>query len=225
MPVRKIKQSYTVVTGSVTSHGNPESFDFEGSNEWQFLIILVFDWNNEIKSFEVQPLRILYGQTTRGHQRVYTPDILVHYLDGRPPRLIEIKSRKYIKMNWKELKPKFRAGIHYAKLNGMRFKIISDKEIFTPFLDNARFLRGFKTQHPPTEDSTQLIRQLAKTGHTTPNALLKSITADIWRQAALIPTLWHLIANQRIGVDINLKIHMESPIWPIKGRKGLSHGK
>lgn len=215
MPVRKIKQSYTVVTGAVTSQKNEDPSDFEGTNEWQYIIILEFDWDNEIKSFEVQPLKILYGQKLRGGQRTYIPDILVHYLDGRPSRLIEIKSRKYIKMNWAKLKPKFRAGIHYAKLHGMRFKIISDKEIFTPFLDNARFLRAFKTQQPPTEDSTLIIHEISKTGRTTPNKLLQSTTSDRWRRAALIPTLWHLIANRRIGVDINCKIHMESPIWPI----------
>lgn len=215
MPVRKIKPSYTVVTGAISSQKNANLSDFEGSNEWQYLIILEFDWNNEIKCFEVQPLKILYGQTLRGHQRTYTPDILIHYHDGRPPLLIEVKSRKYIRKNWKELKPKFRSGIHYAKLHGMRFKIISDKEIFTPFLENARFLRAFKTQQPPTEDSTLLINAIKITGHTTPNLLLKSITTDIWRQAAMIPTLWYLVANRRIGVDIFSKVHMESPIWPL----------
>jgi hypothetical protein len=220
MPVRQIKQSYTVVTGSVTSQLNFDSAEFEGSNEWQYLIILEFDWDNEIKSFEVQPLKILYGKKLCGDPREYTPDVLVHFHDGRPPLLIEIKSRKYILKNWKELKPKFRAGIHYAKLNGMRFKIISDKEIFTPFLDNARFLRSFKKQLPPAEDSTLLIHKILKTGRTTPNALLQSITSDIWRQANLIPTLWHLIATRRIGVDIDTKIHMESPIWPLELLEG-----
>jgi hypothetical protein len=215
MPVRKIKQSYTVVTGAVTSQTNEDPSEFEGSYEWQYIIILEFDWNNEIKSFEVQPLKIFYGLTLRGRQRVYTPDILVHYRDGRPPRLIEVKSRNSIRKSWKKLKPKFRAGIHYAKLHGMRFKIISEKEIFTPFLENARFLRAFKTQEPPTEDSALIMSKIAKSEHTTPNALLKSITADIWRQAALIPTLWYLVANRRIGVDINSKIHMESPVWPL----------
>jgi hypothetical protein len=215
MPVRKIKPSYMVVTGTVMSQKNAYSSDFEGSNEWQYLIILEFDWNNEIESFEVQPLKILYGETKRGQQREYTPDILIYYRDGRPPHLIEVKSRKYILKNWKELKPKFRAAIHYAKLHGMRFKIISDKEIFTPFLDNARFLRSYKTLQPQKEDSDLLIHEINKTGQTTPNALLKNVTNDIWRQAALIPTLWYLIANRRIGVDINCKIHMESPIWPL----------
>jgi hypothetical protein len=214
MPVRKIKQSYTVVTGTVTSQKNEYSSEFEGSNEWQYLIIIEFDWDNEIESFEVQPLKILYGETLRGTQREYIPDVLVHFKDGRPPLLIEIKSREYLRINWKKEKPKLRAGIHYAKLNGMRFKILTGKEIFTPFLDNARFLRSFKKQEPPANDSSLLLREIAKIGQTTPNELLKSVTSDKWRQAALIPTLWHLVANRRIGVDINTKVHMESPIWP-----------
>ena len=215
MPVRKIKQNYTVVTGAISSQKNANLSEFEGSNEWQYLIILEFDWNNEIESFEVQPLKICYGQTSRGHQRIYTLDVLINYHDGRPPCLIEVKSRKYIRKNWQELKPKFRAGIHYAKLHDMRFKIISDNEIFTAFLDNARFLRTFKTQQPPAEESSLLISGIEMAGHTTPNSLLKSITTNIWHQAAMIPTLWHLIANRRIGVDIYSKVHMESHIWPL----------
>lgn len=215
MPVRKIKQSYTVVTGAISSQKNDNLSEFEGPLEWQYLIILEFDWENEIESFEVQPLKILYGKTIRGHQRGYTPDILVHYHDGRPPLLIEVKPRRYLHKNWKDLKPKLRAGIHYAREHGMRFKIITDKEIFTPFLDNARFLRQFKCLTLLTEDSTQLTHALSGFKHTTPKELLNSVTSDIWRQAALIPSLWHLVANRRIGIDINQKIHMESPIWPL----------
>ena len=215
MPVRKIKPSYTVVTGAVSSCNGEHDSEFEGPLEWQFLILLEFDWNNEIDCFETQPLKIHYGKTQRGRQRSYTPDVLVHYRDDRPPSLFEVKPRYYLFKNWQELKPKLRAGIHYAKNHGMRFKIITDKEIFTPFLDNARFLRSFKTQSPPSEDIANLIGTLSQTGPTTPKALLSNVTSDIWRQAALIPTLWYLVANRYIDTDIYMKLHMESPIWPV----------
>ena len=216
MPVRKIKPSYTVVTGSISSKKNDNLSDFEGPLEWQFLILLEFDWEDEIESFEVQPVNILYGMSPRGRQYKYTPDVLVHYRDGRRPCLFEVKPRKYLKKKWTELKPKFRAGIHYVRINSMRFKIVTDKEIFTPFLENARFLRQFKTQAPLTSEIDILLEKLCEAGNITPTALLASITDDRWRQAALIPVLWHLVATRRIGVDIEQKIHMESNIWPIK---------
>ncbi len=215
MPVRKIKQSYTVVTGSVSSIKNDDPGDFEGPLEWQFLILLEFDWDNEIESFEVQPVKILYGTSPRGRQYSYTPDVLVHYRDGRPPCLFEVKSREFLKKNWSELKPKLGAGIHYARLHSMRFKIVTNKEIFTPFLENARFFRQYKTEIPQASEIGILLQRLNENGKTTPNALLASVSDDIRRQAALIPALWHLVATRRIGADIEQKIHMESPIWPI----------
>jgi len=219
MPVRKIKQSYTVVTGAVSSAKNGDLTDFEGPLEWQFLILLEFDWDNEIKSFEVQPLKIFYGKSLRGRQYSYTPDVLVHYRDGRPPCLFEVKPRKYLKMNWTKLKPKLRAGIRYARSNGMRFKIVTDEEIFTPFLENARFFRQYKTEIPSNEEMGVLLRNLNENGTTTPNALLASVSEDIWKRAALIPALWHLVATRRIGVDIEEKVHMESKIWPVEEAK------
>jgi hypothetical protein len=162
MPVRKIKPSYTVVTGSISSNKNDNLSDFEGPLEWQFLILLEFDWEDEIESFEVQPVQLLYGISPRGGQYKYTPDVLVHYRDGRRPCLFEVKPRKYLKKNWTELKPKLRAGIHYARMNSMRFKIVTDKEIFTSFLENARFLRQFKKQSPLASGTDILLNKIRK---------------------------------------------------------------
>lgn len=225
MSVRKIKPSYTVVTGAVSSQRNGGCLsDFEGPLEWQFLIMLEFDWDNEIESYEEQPVKILYGKSLRGRQYEYTPDVLVHYRDGRPPCLFEVKPRKYLKKNWTVLKPKLRAGLHYARLHSMRFKVVTDKEIFTPFLDNARFFRQYKTITPPAFESDILLQKLSKNGKTTPNALLASVTEDTRRQATLIPALWHMVATRRIGVDIEQKVHMESHIWPINEIREAQYG-
>ena len=216
MPVRKIKPSYTVVTGSISSNNAENHSEFEGPLEWQFLILLEFDWNNEIDRYETQPVKISYRDKQTNRQRSYTPDVLVHYRDNRPPCLFEVKPRYYLFKKWNELRPKLRAGIHYAATNNMCFKIITDKEIFTPFLDNARFLRSFKFLSQSDADIQLLMHAITQTGPTTPNSLLKSITNDIWRQAELIPSLWNLIANRQIGTDIHVKLHMESPIYPVQ---------
>lgn len=216
MPVRKIKPSYTVVTGSISSNNAENHSEFEGPLEWQFLVLLEFDWNNEIDRYETQPVKINYRDNQTNRQRSYTPDVLVHYRDDRPPCLFEVKPRYYLFKKWQELKPKLRAGIHYAATNDMRFKIVTDKEIFTPFLGNARFLRTFKFLSQPDNDIKLLLNAITQSGQTTPNSLLKSITNDIWRQAELIPSLWNLIANRQIGTDIYVKLHMESLIYPVQ---------
>jgi len=215
MPVRKIKPSYTVVTGSVSSLTNKNMSDFEGPLEWQYLIILEFDWDNEIESFEVQPVTITYHIRSNRRQYKYTPDVLVRYRDGSPPCLIEVKSRRFLKKKWSELKPKLRAGIHYARINSMRFKIITDVEIFTPFLENARFLRQYKNLTPSSTDTSLILKQITEVDISTPARLLANITENKASQAELIPALWYLVANRLIGVDIDKKIHMHSEIWPV----------
>jgi hypothetical protein len=40
---------------------------------------------------------------------------------------------------------------------------------------------------------------------------------DRWNQAALIPVMWRLLADRRIGFDIAQLLNMRSTIWSLRG--------
>ncbi|MGV8898653.1 MAG: heteromeric transposase endonuclease subunit TnsA [Burkholderiaceae bacterium] len=216
MPVRKIPKNYRNVTGIATSAIANGTAAFESTLERDFLIILEFDLN--VKQFEVQPVQIDW-RDSGGKSRRYTPDVLVEYRrDIAPakylrPMLCEVKYREDIRADWDKLRPKIRSGFKYAKQHGWRFKIFTEKEIRTPYLDNARFLLTYMRQEPNEAHTDLLLGRLSEMRETDPDSLIKAVFRDRWARAELLPALWNLIANRRIGTDLGLTLTMFSRIW------------
>ncbi|WP_419640977.1 TnsA endonuclease C-terminal domain-containing protein, partial [Thiolapillus sp.] len=52
------------------------------------------------------------------------------------------------------------------------------------------------------------LHQLARSGKTTPADLLAQLSDDQWEQARLLPTVWYLVANRRIDVDLDQPLSM-----------------
>jgi hypothetical protein len=178
--------------------------------ERDFLVLLDFDLS--VDDVLEQPLRITF-KGADGRDRYYTPDFLVEFENG--DRVIyEVKYRANLKEGWTKLKPRFRAAIRYAKLNGMRFSIVSEVEIRgSAYLANARFLRPYRDYTPSLAIDDHLIKTLSGLGETTPESLL---AAAYWTQENRIKAvapLWRLIATRRIHADLYEPLTMVTPIW------------
>ncbi|MGV0962451.1 MAG: TnsA endonuclease N-terminal domain-containing protein [Polynucleobacter sp.] len=212
MPVRKIPKNYRNVTGVHASEKSIGEAQFESTLERDFLTLLEF--HPDVERFEVQP-KVIHWEDSSGKQRKHTPDVLVLFKPDLKikPWLCEVKYRSDIFENWPQYKPKFKAGIRHAKAAGWRYRLITEIEVRTPFLANCRFLTGFKFQKPKEQDIKLLLERIKHLGQSTPAALLAAIDPDKYAQAYLMPTLWHLIANHRIDVDLYQDLTMQSIIW------------
>lgn len=212
MPVRKIPKNYRNVTGVHASDKSIGDAQFESTLERDFLTLLEF--HPDVERFEVQP-KAIHWKDASGKPRKHTPDVLVMFKPDLKltPWLCEIKYRSDIFENWSQYKPKFKAGISFAKRVGWRYRLITEVEVRTPYLANCRFLTGFKFQNPQERDIHLLLERLAHLGQSTPAALLSSIDPNKYAQAHLMPTLWHLIATHQIDVDLYQDLTMQSAIW------------
>lgn len=212
MPVRKIPPNRRSLTGAVASRKNDRMVASESSLERDLLVLLDFD--PTVERYEEQPVRIEY-RDAGGRKHTYTPDILVHYhqeIAPLPPLLYEVKYRQDLFNNWKEIKPKIRAGRAYARDQGWRFKIITEHEIRTPFLENARFLRQYLRFQPGEDERRLLLDALREVQTSEPDSLLFAIYQEPVKRAELLPTLWHLIASGHIQADLSQPLNMRSPI-------------
>ena len=219
MPVRKIPKNYRNVTGIgagfAKSVGTPA---YESTLERDFITLL--DFSRDVRRYEVQPV-VVNWRDAAGKQHRYTPDILVTFDDhlpdgGRKPCLCEIKYREDLSRNWADYKPKFQAAHRFAGERDWTFKIVTEREIRIPRLDNARFLmRYLKTVQWKADSSlAQLLdMRLAEMRETTPATLIEATSYDEKNKARLLPTLWYLIATLQIGVDLDRPLNMNSPIW------------
>jgi hypothetical protein len=195
---------------------------FESSLERDLFIILDFD--QSVASFEEQPLHIPFTDD-QGRPRIYTPDVLIYYHPNavsahqRPPLLAEVKYRHDLFKNWKELKPKFKAARSYTREQGwQRFRIFTEIEIRTPYLDNAKFLRGYTHTELVADEVHMLLDTLSTLRVATPQSLLFVCSEDMMRRAELMPVLWRLIAQNYIGCDLDEHLTMESAIWSLDAR-------
>lgn len=216
MSVRKIPPNRMSLTGLVNSQRQGRLVSSESSLERDLFVILDFDLN--VDTYIEQPLRLEYMDVL-GKVRTYTPDVLVHYRKDIFPAktmksiLCEVKYRKELFEKWREIKPKVRAGRAYAKKKGWEFRILTEVEIRTPYLQNAKFLRSYRNLETNWNLVKQIQNMMIELRETDPETLLTAITTDRWTQAEYIPTLWHLISRQSIGTDMTLALNMKSRIF------------
>jgi hypothetical protein len=188
----------------------------ESTLERDLLFLLEFDLN--VATYEEQPVVIEY-QDADGLARTYTPDVLITYrkdvapAKSMPPLLAEVKYRQDLFADWKVLKPKFKAARRFARERGWHFRILTEQEIRTPFLENARFLLRYQRLEMDWDKAQLLLLMIGELREATPESLLMACSADPMERAVLLPMLWHLVAIGTLGCDLNCKLTMHSPIW------------
>lgn len=214
MPVRKIPKSYRNVTGIKADTKAIGQARFESPLERDFIALLEF--SPEVSQYEVQPVTIEW-QDEWGKPRCYTPDIRVEFYPEirRKPWLCEVKCRSGIKKDWDILRPKLRRGLRYARNNGMRFRLITEVEIRTPFLDNVRFLQRYRIQVFPEGPVEVVLATLRNLGEASVQEVLLTLSGDPWVQAEWLPVIWHLVAWQRVGIDLETELTNSSVLWTL----------
>lgn len=211
MAIRKIG----INCRSMTGREGYSSQQFESALERDLLDLLAFDLN--VERCESQPIRLHYDGDD-GEERSYTPDILIRYrrdispAKGMPHILAEVKYREEYRERYHELKRRFRAARQYAAERGWRFCVFTEREIRTPYLDNARLLRPYRDHAPDPFRERILLERFASLGETTPNELLDIF--DTVERARCLAVLWKLISEFRIQVDLTAKITMRTKLRP-----------
>lgn len=211
MPVRKIPKNYRNVTGIAAQTKAIGEAQFESPLERDFITLLEF--STDVARYEVQPVKIEWIDA-QGKPRYYRPDVRVEFCDElkRPPWLYEVKCRDDLRTNWDELRPKFRQGIRYARKRGWVFHLVSDAEIRTPYLTNARFLLGYRNREIPEATIEAVMHALERLGEVSVEQLLHALSDDPWQQAEYLPAIWYLVANWRLHADLQQTLTMASPI-------------
>ena len=222
MPVRTIPKNSRSLTGKIIDSRTHTAVAFESALERDLYLLLDFD--PAVAYFEEQPVTITY-QDPVGVNRRYTPDVLVHYIptlrgqrDHRSVRY-EIKYRDDLRTHWHEYRAKFKAARRYARSQGWVFRLITEREIRTPYLQNAKFLRQYRERRFDSGDRHQMLAILASRGEMEPEPLLALLSPDRWERARLLPVLWHLIAIGEVGADLTVPLTMSSRIWSCQPRE------
>jgi hypothetical protein len=212
-PVRRIGVQSRSITGTM-----PDGARYESALERDFMLLLRFDANVDV--YTPQPVVICY-QDADGTQRRYTPDGLVEWRRDLPvhdprPLLVEIKYREAFAGAWRSWKARTKAAREYAERRGWVFEIYTEREIRTPFLDNARFLQPYMHRNSAPEMEQRLLDELTERVESEPRELIAAFGSGKWDQASVLPVLWKLLAERRIGCDFTRPLTMQTPIWSLR---------
>ncbi|MDH1291442.1 TnsA endonuclease N-terminal domain-containing protein [Comamonas terrigena] len=211
-PVRTFRVKKRGVTGKVQLS---EGGRLRSESTLERDLIITLDFHSDVRAVIEQPVRIDYEH--EGQRRRFTPDVLAEFdaVGGHAPRIVlyEVKFHQELQERWGELRPRFKAATHYCRQRGWRFKLMTERQIRTPFLKNAQFLRGYLGIRDDPVTRGQLLYMFRALGPTTPQALLAAAYWDEQSQMKALPYLWQMVAERVVGVDLHQPLTMASTIW------------
>jgi transposase InsO family protein len=224
-PVRKIGKDSSSLKNLVYSAKNEKNNLVESSLERDFLEILEFD--NCVDYYCEQPLEIEY--LDNGVSRTYIPDVFVSFREshsltiGMKKTIFEIEYRSTLKEKWNEFKPKFKAAKKYAEEQGWGFRILTEREIRTTYLNNIKFLLQYKNAKNVNTNGCRIIQDtLQDLKRTCPEELIIRASRDKKMQAELIYCLWYLVANNFIGCNLTVPLNMRTELWSLYCPESIS---
>lgn len=91
-------------------------------SHWELCYYLMLEYSADVIHYEVEKIQISYVRLD-GRHRIYRPDVLVNYRDGRTV-LVEIKASWALKQN--NNPAKFEAGRLFAEANGWVFEVVTE---------------------------------------------------------------------------------------------------
>lgn len=213
MPVRKIPKNYLFVTGGYSSQKNKVMDSFESLLEKDYLMLLDFD--GEVESFEVQPVRI----PVIGIRTGYVPDVLVKYRPDpetgeiRNQLLVEVKHTDDLKRNHAKYAKKFAAAHAYAEERDWQFAVVDQTQIRIPRLANLKFLREYRNIEPNEQDVKTVLKQVGKLSKlASVNSLLTAICKQDYDRLHWLPVIWHMVLTKQIVINLDQLMSNDAPI-------------
>jgi hypothetical protein len=158
-----------------------------------------------------QPVTIEFHDSAR--TRRYTPDFLVRWSD-ESAELVEVKYQADLRTHGKELRPRFIAARSWAREHAAKFRVATERSIRTPRLSNAQRLLPLRRAWLDPDAAQQVRSALMSSAQPTVGELLQGLPGD---RAAMLGTVWRMIARGALGVDLDVPITLDSPLWPAPG--------
>ena len=181
-------------------------------------LLMIIDFDLNVQYYQRQPVSVEYTDSS-GAASAFTPEFLITYrreiVPARrmKPLLCDVMTRKDVLENWAHLLPRIRAAHRHARGRGWRYQMLTERELRTPYLDNARFLLPYQRLKRNWEHARPLLNTLHELRQADPESLLAACAEEDTRRAELLPMLWHLVAIRRVGADLNQPLTMRSTIW------------
>ncbi|MCG7501077.1 TnsA endonuclease N-terminal domain-containing protein [Tenacibaculum sp. Mcav3-52] len=207
---RRIGLKNFSLSGNIVSLKMNDLISFESSLERDYIHLLEF--NSSVVTYSEQPLKIFFSVGTKKYY--YVPDFYVKFNDGRKDEIIEVKYKDDLEKNKSKYQNKFKAAKLFCESNNMKFRVIDETQIRTTQLINCKFLLPYRRIKNGIDylDVVILEERIKHFEFATPKNIINDSFFSEDRKAELLYTLWYMIANDMVSVNLDKKITMNSQI-------------
>jgi hypothetical protein len=178
--------------------------DHESALERDFVTLASF--RDAAATVISQPVTIPFWEGANA--RRYTPDFLVHWSNGRF-ELIEVKYRTDLRSQWKLLRPAFVAARAWSREHKAGFRIATDRSIRCPLLQNAKRLLPLRAAQPDPALASEVVAAMRALAEPTFGQLIIAIAGN---RAAVLGTLWRMIARGQLRADLGAPIGLNTQV-------------
>lgn len=221
MPVRTAINTSRRSVRALMACEETDSHESESSLEKDLYERLIFDRGYKVESFEEQPVKIDYVDQD-GRPTIYHPDTLIYWTgqalldNGCRPTLVEVKYRKDFWEDWPYAKYKYKQAIKYCAERHWKFKILTEVEIRTQYLENAKFLKPYlhSRNNKIDPDLLKSVKERVESFEAvTIDELFKSFHLTLEGRGHFFPVIWRLIAKREILIDYMRPLSMQTHMW------------
>jgi hypothetical protein len=214
MPVRIIKQNRRSVTGVLNDNCDLQGTNAESSLEINFFKIARFDF--DITNVEEQPFKLEFINSL-GKVSRYCPDALLdHILPEKKAILSEVKYIDDLVEKCVDYKEKFAAAKRFALENNMIYKVFSEHDIKSPYLDNVRFFRKYRNREADFDYENAVKNIVNTTVGVTPSEVIVHLCQKAYDQDRVKRSLWRMISLGTISCDFMKIVTMTTELFSPK---------
>jgi hypothetical protein len=200
------------VRGRIVVPPGGESVSFESSFERDFLLLCRIE--PRVTQVQAQPFHLHFKDVRTGKARRYTPDFLVTTVGpwGVLLRLVEIKRWRDMVRQRQRLRAPFAAARVWAHDNGAEFRLVTDRALAGPWLDNARLLSSFLDAPVSAVDEIDIARLLKAQRSGKLRDVVGAISDQGIDEDLVLQILYKLIAQRDAWVDLAHPLTPESKV-------------
>jgi len=113
-------------------------------SSWEFAFMRFCDEHPSVEKWASEAIKIPYRNPLSGKQTIYVPDFFIAYADKNGKKLVELievkpenqtlkeklGTSKHNQAHWVMNQAKWEAANSWCKQKGIRFRVISEKDIF-----------------------------------------------------------------------------------------------
>jgi hypothetical protein len=219
--VRVIPPGHRSITGSLPTRYPARQLNYESKLERDFLLVMEIE--HGVHDVATQPMTV--ELEVAGKRRIYTPDVLVTWdAEARLPHgvrqvVFEVKPLDVLRRDFTKLGPKYREAKRHFRRQGIGFRVVTERTIRRPRLENAKVLAPTMKTRPEGAliDQIVLFMQERATGTT-----IGELRGILENQGAIrgvaMDAIYHFIGYRFIECDLERPLVDSTPLewWLVR---------